>query len=59
MTRIESSRADYGLGTYRANELQGIQIYELKLELLEVEPTIWRRHPFAKKSSHYVVFTDA
>lgn len=26
-----------------ANELQGIQIYELKLEMLEVEPLIWRR----------------
>ena len=26
-----------------ADELQGIQIYELKLEMLEVEPLIWRR----------------
>lgn len=26
-----------------ADEPQGIQIYELKLELLEVEPSIWRR----------------
>jgi pRiA4b ORF-3-like protein len=26
-----------------ADELRGIQIYELKLEMLEVEPLIWRR----------------
>ena len=26
-----------------ADELQGTQIYELKLEMLEVEPLIWRR----------------
>jgi hypothetical protein len=26
-----------------ADELRGIQIYELKLEMLEVEPSIWRR----------------
>jgi Plasmid pRiA4b ORF-3-like protein len=25
------------------DELRGIQIYELKLEMLEVEPLIWRR----------------